>query len=197
MIKNILILSVAIFFSITVKADKLESIFIAPDVFVTSKIKPTKDFEAERGNILFEGHDIETKRKYSIGDMLKDLPGISSTGLGNASRPIIRGMANSRVKILQNSSSTTDVSEFGEDHIVGYDPMLIDKIEIIKGPGTLLYGNNGFAGVVNIINPLIATDKIVRDENVETNFGYRTSGGELKGSLKAGHSIGNLSLIHI
>ena len=49
--------------------------------------------------------------------MLKDLPGISSTGLGNASRPIIRGMANSRVKILQNSNSTTDVSEFGEDHM--------------------------------------------------------------------------------
>ena len=126
--------------------------------------------------------------------MLKDLPGISSTGLGNASRPIIRGMANSRVKILQNSSSTTDVSEFGEDHIVGYDPMLIDKIEIIKGPGTLLYGNNGFAGVVNIINPLIAIDKPVRDQNVEANFGYRTSGGELKGSLKAGQSIGNFTV---
>ena len=79
----------------------------------TSKIKPTTEYEGERGNILFEGHDIEKKKKYSIGDMLKDLPGVSSTGLGNASRPIIRGMANSRVKILQNSSSTTDVSEFG------------------------------------------------------------------------------------
>ena len=194
MIRNILIISVVIILSNNVQAEKLESIFVAPDVFVTSKIKPTKDFESDRGNILFEGHDIETKRKYSIGDMLKDLPGISSTGLGNATRPIIRGMANSRVKILQNSSSTTDVSEFGEDHIVGYDPMLIDKIEIIKGPGTLLYGNNGFAGVVNTINPLIATDKIVRDKNVEANFGYRTSGGELKGSLKAAKSIENFTV---
>jgi iron complex outermembrane receptor protein len=174
-------------------ADKLESIFIVPDVFVTSKLKPTTEYESERGNILFEGHDVEKRRKYSIGDMLKDLPGISSTGLGNASRPIIRGMANSRVKILQNGGSTTDVSEFGEDHIVGYDPMLIDKIEVIKGPGTLLYGNNGFAGVVNIINPLIAVDKPITDQNVEANFGYRTSGGELKGSIKAGQSIGNFT----
>ena len=101
MFKNLLILSVIILLSNTVKADKIESIFVAPDVFVTSKIKPSKDFESDRGNILFEGHDIEKKRKYSIGDMLKDLPGISSTGLGNASRPIIRGMANSRVKILK------------------------------------------------------------------------------------------------
>jgi len=174
-------------------ADKLESIFIVPDVFVTSKLKPTSEYESERGNILFEGHDVEKRRKYSIGDMLKDLPGISSTGLGNASRPVIRGMANSRVKILQNGGSTTDVSEFGEDHIVGYDPMLIDKIEVIKGPGTLLYGNNGFAGVVNIINPLIAVDKPITDQNVEANFGYRTSGGELKGSIKAGQSIGNFT----
>ena len=43
-------------------AEKLESIFVAPDVFVTSKIKPSTDFESERGNILFEGHDVETRR---------------------------------------------------------------------------------------------------------------------------------------
>ena len=193
MLKKISYLSTLLLIPSIVFADKLESIFIVPDVFVTSKLKPTTEYESERGNILFEGHDVEKKRKYSIGDMLKDLPGISSTGLGNASRPIIRGMANSRVKILQNGASTTDVSEFGEDHIVGYDPMLIDKIEVIKGPGTLLYGNNGFAGVVNIINPLIAVDKPLTDQNVEANFGYRTSGGELKGSVKAAQSYGNFT----
>ena len=191
---KILLFSISVLISNLAVADKLESIFIVPDVFVTQKLKPTTEYQSERGNILFEGHDVETKRQYSIGDMLKDLPGVSSTGLGNASRPIIRGMANSRVKILQNGGSTTDVSEFGEDHIVGYDPMLIDKIEIIKGPGTLLYGNNGFAGVVNIINPLIAVDKPISDQNVEANFGYRTSGGELKGSLKAGQSIENFTV---
>ena len=193
MLKKLPYISAFLLIPGVVFADKLESIFIVPDVFVTSKLKPTTEYESERGNILFEGHDVEKRRKYSIGDMLKDLPGISSTGLGNASRPIIRGMANSRVKILQNGASTTDVSEFGEDHIVGYDPMLIDKIEVIKGPGTLLYGNNGFAGVVNIINPLIAVDKPITDQNVEANFGYRTSGGELKGSIKAGQSIGNFT----
>ena len=191
--KKILTLSLASLLITNANANKLESIFIVPDVFVTSKLKPTTEYEGERGNILFEGHDLETKRKYSIGDMLKDLPGVSTNGLGNASRPVIRGMKNSRVKILQNGGSTTDVSEFGEDHIVGFDPMLIDKIEIIKGPGTLLYGNNGFAGVVNIINPLIAVDKPITDQNMEANFGYRTSGGELKGSLKAAQSVGKFT----
>ena len=98
--KKFLTLSLASLLITNANAENLESIFIVPDVFVTSKLKPTTEYESERGNILFEGH-VETRRKYSIGDMLKDLPGVSSTGLKNASRPIIRGMANSRVKILQ------------------------------------------------------------------------------------------------
>ena len=194
MIKIFLFIPFLLIFSKIANADKLETIFSAPDVFVTSKIKPTSDFESDRGNILFESHDIEVKKQYSIGNMLKDLPGISSQGLGNATRPIIRGMSNSRVKILSNSSSLSDVSEFGEDHIVGYDPMLIDKIEIIKGPGTLLYGNNGFAGVVNILNPLIAVDKPIRDQDIQADFGYQTSGGELKTALKFGKSIENFTV---
>ncbi len=194
MIKKISLFFTCIFIFSSSNAQKLESIFIAPDVFITSKIKPSQDFEGDRGNILFDYHSLDKKRQYSLGGMLNDLPGMSSSSLGSASRPLIRGMSNSRVKILQNSSILSDVSEFGEDHIVGYDSMLIDKIEIIKGPATLLYGNNAFAGVVNIINPLIAVDKSEVDENIETNFGYSTSGGELKTALKLKESAGNFSV---
>ncbi len=193
MYQTLRILSLLLFFNYS-NAEDLETIFSAPDVFVTSKIKPSENFEGDRGNILFENNEIEKKMQYSIGGMLSDLPGISSTSLGNASRPLIRGMSNSRVRILQNSSSLSDVSEFGEDHIVGYDPLLIDKIEIIKGPATLLYGNNAFAGVINIINPLIAVDKPIIDQSVQTNFGYSTSGGELKSSLKGTKSIADYTV---
>lgn len=194
MFVRLLTLSIFLIFINKPNAENLETIFVAPNVFITSKIKPSQDFEGDRGNLLFESHDLEKNKQYSIGDMLKDMPGISSQGLRNASRPLIRGMSNSRVKILQNSSTLSDVSEFGEDHIVGYDPMLIDKIEIIKGPATLLYGNNAFAGVVNIINPLITVDKSLIDENIEANFGYSTSGGELKTALKANESFGDFSV---
>ena len=71
---------------------------------------------------------------------------------------------------------------------------MIDKIEVIKGPGTLLYGNNGFAGVVNIINPLIAIDKPLADENYELGFGYKTSGGELGTALKLSKSVENFTI---
>ena len=124
--KFYILLSVIIIFGVNTTAKSIESIYTAPDVFVTSKIKPSVDFEGDRGNILFQSHDIEKKKnQYSVGGMLNDLPGMSSSSLGSASRPIVRGMSNSRVKILQNSSSLSDVSEFGEDHIVG-------KIEVFK-----------------------------------------------------------------
>ncbi len=193
MYKIIVLISIVLL-SNNLNAEKLESIFTTPGVFITSKIKPTSDYESDRGNILFDSHELEKSRQYSVGQMLKDLPGIASQGLGNASRPVIRGLGNSRVKILQNSASLADVSEFGEDHIVGYDPILIDKIEIIKGPGTLLYGNNGFAGVVNILNPLIAVDKPLADENYQLGFGYKTSGGELGTALKLSKSIDNFTV---
>ena len=192
--KNSLKFLTIIFFVNRASAENLETIFSAPDLFVTSKIKPSSNFDGDRGNILFENDQLEKKGQYSIGGILNDLPGLSSTSLGNASRPLIRGMSNSRVRILQNNSFLSDVSEFGEDHIVGYDPLLIDKIEIIKGPATLLYGNNAFAGVVNIINPLIAVDTPIIDQSVQASFGYSTSGGELKSALKGTKSIDNYTV---
>ena len=63
MLKKISYLSTLVLIPSIVFADKLESIFIVPDVFVTSKLKPTTEYESERGNILFEGHDIEKKKK--------------------------------------------------------------------------------------------------------------------------------------
>ena len=64
MLKKLSYISAFLLIPSVVFADKLESIFIVPDVFVTSKLKPTTEYESERGNILFEGHDVEKRRKY-------------------------------------------------------------------------------------------------------------------------------------
>ena len=47
-----------------VSSEDFESIFVAPDVFITSKIKPTQNFEGDRGNILFESHELEKSNHY-------------------------------------------------------------------------------------------------------------------------------------
>ena len=61
MFKKYLSIFICLFFVTNVSAENLESLFTAPDVFVTSKIKPATEFDGDRGNILFDSHDLEKK----------------------------------------------------------------------------------------------------------------------------------------
>ena len=95
----------------------------------------------------------------TLGDALSDRPGISSSTYapGAASRPIIRGLDNARVRIQENGIVSGDVSELGEDHAVPINPLVSDRIEVIRGPATLRYGSGAIGGVVSAENNRIPT----------------------------------------
>ena len=95
----------------------------------------------------------------TLGDALFDRPGISSSTYapGAASRPIIRGLDNARVRIQENGVSAGGVSELGEDHAVPINPLVSDRIEVIRGPATLRYGSAAIGGVVSAENNRVPT----------------------------------------
>jgi len=94
----------------------------------------------------------------SLGDALRDEPGLAATTFApGASRPIIRGLDNFRVRIQENGFGAGDVSAFGEDHAVPLDPMTAERIEVIRGPASLRWGSQAIGGVVNVINNRIPT----------------------------------------
>jgi iron complex outermembrane receptor protein len=99
----------------------------------------------------------------SLADALAIIPGVSGTGFAaGASRPIIRGMDSSRVRILEDGTSSSDASDIGPDHGVPIDPISARSIEVVRGAGTLRYGSQAIGGVVNAINnriPLTLPDK--------------------------------------
>lgn len=98
------------------------------------------------------------QRKSSIGETLEGIPGVSSTYFGPfVSRPVIRGLDGDRVRILQNSVGTLDASSLSVDHAVPYDPLVAERIEIVRGPAAVLYGGNAVGGVVNLIDNRIPT----------------------------------------
>ncbi len=68
-----------------------------------------------------------------------------------ASRPIIRGQQGPRVTVLENRIGTLDVSDLSPDHAVTVDPLIAEQIEVIRGPGTLIYGSGAEGGVVNVV----------------------------------------------
>lgn len=97
----------------------------------------------------------------TLGDALRDQPGISSTSFGpNASRPIIRGQSSDRVKILRNSTGVLDASALSEDHALPVDLFSLSQIEVLRGPAALAYGGNAVGGVVNLVDRRIAREAV-------------------------------------
>ncbi|MCB1122753.1 MAG: TonB-dependent receptor, partial [Verrucomicrobiae bacterium] len=97
--------------------------------------------------------ELRRVRQSSLGATLDGQPGIhSSSFAAGAGRPVIRGFDGDRVSILQNGTDTFDVSFTSPDHGVAVEPLLIDRIEVVRGPASLLYGNAAIGGVVNVID---------------------------------------------
>ena len=90
----------------------------------------------------------------TLGDVLFARPGItgSSFAPGAASRPVVRGLDNYRVRIQENGISNSGVSELGEDHAVPVDPVAASQVEVVRGPATLRWGSQAIGGVVNVEN---------------------------------------------
>lgn len=76
----------------------------------------------------------------------------SSFAPGAASRPIVRGLDNYRVRIQENGVGASGVSEMGEDHAVPLDPLGASQMEVVRGPATLRWGSQAIGCVVNVAN---------------------------------------------
>ena len=101
------------------------------------------------------------RRGTTLGETLDGTPGVSSTYFGpNASRPVIRGLDGDRIRILGNGGATLDASGLSYDHAVPADPISMERIEVLRGPGALLYGGSAVGGVVNIIDNRIPREPI-------------------------------------
>ena len=119
-------------------------------------------------------NDLTESNGISLGEALKNQTGISSTYYGPvASRPIISGVGGSRVRILQNGLEVGDVGDQSEDHALGVDVFDANRIEIIRGPATLLYGSEITGGVVNVLGAGVPNERPV--ERIEGLF--RARGG--------------------
>jgi iron complex outermembrane receptor protein len=92
----------------------------------------------------------------SIGEVLADQPGASASYFGPvASRPVIRGQYGERVLMLANGLDALDASALSGDHAVSIDSILAERVEIVRGPATLLYGSGAAGGIVNVVDSRI------------------------------------------
>jgi iron complex outermembrane receptor protein len=110
-------------------------------------------FESAQPVSVLSGSDLDLKAQTSLGDTLAMEPGVSSSSFGPAAgRPVIRGLGGDRIRVLENGVGTQDVSNSSPDHAVTIEPSLVEKIEVIRGPASLLYGTSAVGGIVNVFD---------------------------------------------
>ncbi len=129
----------------------------------------------------------------TLSDALKSIPGISGTGMAiGASRPIIRGMDASRVRVLEDGTSSSDASDIGADHGVPIDPLSARSIEVVRGAATLRYGSQAIGGVINAINNRVPTQMPDADA-LEATAAYDAIANGREVSLLGDTSAGNFA----
>lgn len=121
-------------------------------VVISAPISKSSSKSAKPITVL-TGDELHRKIGQTIGDTLKNEPGITSQSFGpGVGTPVIRGQSGPRVRVLQNGIGNNDVSTLSPDHANSVDPILVERIEVLRGPSTLLYGNGAIGGVVNVID---------------------------------------------
>ena len=130
------------------------------EVLVTANRLDQTLFQQVQPASVLKGKELQLKLQPTLGETLNSEPGVSSTSFGpGASRPVIRGLGDDRVRVLQNGTSVLDVSNVSPDHAVATDPLTIRSVEVVRGPATLLYGPNTIGGVVNVIDDRIPQER--------------------------------------
>lgn len=152
---------------------RLQLISLKEQVTVTASGTEQSVFDSFQSVNSVGSTQITERASTSIGDVLASETGVAKRSFGpGSSRPVIRGFDGDRVLILQDGVRTGSVGSQSGDHGEPIDPLAAERIEVVKGPGTLLYGSNALGGVVNVVG---------NDEN-EPHEGFRGSVTGLAGT---------------
>lgn len=159
-----------------------KSIELTPDnaevLVISGNPLEHSSLEMASPSVIISGDELVKNRGANIGETLAQTPGINLSSFGSgAGRPVIRGQQGNRVTVLSNNSSTQDASNASPDHWIAAEPLLAKRVEVLKGPATLLYGGGAVGGAVNVVDnriPQHLTDGI--DGGIEARAADSTTG---------------------
>lgn len=137
-------------------------ILLAAEVHYTEVVSVSPNardpFESYQPTSVLAGQQLTRELEPTLGATLERQPGVAQRSLGpGPSRPVIRGLDGDRVLILQDGQRSGDLSSQSSDHGVTINPASAARIEVVRGPATLLHGANAIGGLVNVITETVPT----------------------------------------
>jgi len=134
-------------------ADNVEEVVVTASPFAKSVEAVNKPVN------LLSGESLQNASAATLGETLNGQLGVSSASFGpGVGLPIIRGQSDNRVKVMQDSVGSMDASAASPDHAVTLEPLLANKIEVLRGPAALRYGSGAIGGVVNVLDNRIPSE---------------------------------------
>ncbi|WP_320076674.1 TonB-dependent receptor [Novosphingobium ovatum] len=167
------------------------------EIVVTGALSRSRQ-DVLSGVAVLSGAHLDQVLRASVGETLAHVPGVSATSFGpTASRPVLRGMQGERVRLLVDGIGSIDVSNTSADHAPAVNPLLAERIEVLRGPQSLLYGSAAIGGVVNVIDRRIPTrvpDEAVHVDAIAT---YGTAARERSFAGSAEAPLGGGFVAHV
>ncbi len=160
---------------------ELKNFVIENDRLKTEAVKSSLDVE------MADREFFEKENGNTFAQSLEKIPGIASLNVGvGIAKPVIRGMTFNRV-VVNDQGVKQEGQQWGADHGLELDAFNVDRVEIIKGPSSLLYGSDAIGGIINILPPIIAPEGSIRGEISgigRTNNAYLGSTAMIEGNKK-------------
>ena len=164
------------------------------EIIVTGNPLQIDPKEISQPNIILSNLELQIKRNSTIAQTLDYQPGIAMQSNGIApGKPVIRGLGSSRILILEDGLRMGDLSNTAVDHAISEDGSSPEKIEVLRGPASMLYGSNAIGGVVNVITETIPPT-VPQKLMGEVNLGLASVNDEKSGRIHLGFGIDKISL---
>jgi iron complex outermembrane recepter protein len=126
----------------------------SPEVVVTGSAFSSEQNRSSVPVVPIDRLQVTTVGADNIVSALATTPGVSSINTGSAvSKPVIRGLGYNRIVIV-NEGVRQEGQQWGDEHGIEIDEFSADKIEVLKGPSSLLYGSDALGGVINILESI-------------------------------------------
>jgi iron complex outermembrane recepter protein len=120
-------------------------------------------FDAYQATNVLGGQELTKELQGTLGATLQNEPGVAMRSFGpGPARPVIRGLDGDRVLVLEDGLRMGDLSSQSGDHGVNVNPASATRIEVVRGPATLLYGANAIGGLVNVVTSEIPTAPVLK-----------------------------------